>query len=565
MGKAARILSSISCTWPSKRPFVARFGSPLPTLLGLSKGLLQRKPESVPDTARRQTRLAIKVSRRGLAVARSWGLFPQARVRVAASLLLPQEEKEREGQVSALPPADKAPYKPPFSGGPSMDRGDRQRAAWALYEWAQQPYWALIATFIFTPYFAAGFVGDAARGQSLLGYAGAASGLLIAVFSPLVGASVDARGNPRAWLVGLAVPFVVASAALWFAAPGESGRVVPILLCLVVAGVSAELSGSVMNALLPLVAKPGQVGRLSGTAWALAYVGALISLFIVLLGFSLPETPMLGLSKAAHEPDRMVGPLVAVWFLLFAWPLMLTAPQAPAGETEKKPLAELWSTLRALPGKPWMLRFLIGRMLIGDGISSFIAFGGVLAAGLFGWTITQLGLYAIALSVAAGIGTFIGGRVDQRLGSKTTVLIAVAVVLFGAVGIGCVGRDSLFFLWPVAAPSPGAALFSSLPERVFLGFSLFVGLTFGPAQASLRAWMAQLAPAGESGRWFGLYALSGKATAFMAPLVIAVGTRLVGDQRIAVAVSALFMIAGAVVLARVPRQGPDTAPNVTEK
>ena len=132
-------------------------------------------------------------------------------------------------------------------------------------------------------------------------------------------------------------------------------------------------------------------------------------------------------------------------------------------------------------------------------------------------------------------------------------------MLFGAFGVGLVGRDSLAFVFKVAPPVAGGGLFASLPERVFLGFSLFVGLTFGPAQASLRAWMAQLAPAGESGRWFGLYALSGKATAFMAPLVIAVGTRLIGDQRIVVAVSAAFMIAGAVVLARVPRQGPEAA------
>ncbi len=110
-----------------------------------------------------------------------------------------------------------------------MNQGDRQRAAWTAYEWAQQPYWALIATFIFTPYFAAGFVGDAARGQSLLGYAGAISGLAIAVFSPLVGAAVDARRNPRAWLIGLAVPFVIASAGLWWARPGETSRIIPII------------------------------------------------------------------------------------------------------------------------------------------------------------------------------------------------------------------------------------------------------------------------------------------------------------------------------------------------
>lgn len=436
-----------------------------------------------------------------------------------------------------------------------MDQGDRRRVAWAAYEWAQQPYWALIATFIFTPYFAAGFVGDAARGQSLLGYAGAISGLAIAILSPMVGASVDARRNPRAWLIGLGFPFVIASAALWWAAPGEVSRIPLILACLVVAGVAAELSVTVMNALLPVVAKPGQVGRLSGTAWALAYVGALISLFIVLFCFSLPKVPMLGLSKALHEPDRIVGPMVAIWFMLFAWPLMLTAPQPPAaGGT--KPLAELWETIRSLPSRPHMLKFLIGRMLLGDGISSFIAFGGVLAAGLFGWTTTQLGLYAILLSVAAGIGTFIGGRIDQKIGSKSTVLIATGVILFGAAGVGLVGKDTIFFLIPVAPAQAGGALFSSTPERMFLFFSLFVGLTFGPAQSSLRAWMAELAPAGETGRWFGLYALSGKATAFMAPLVIAVGTRLAGDQRIAVVVSAAFMALGALVLVSAPRRAP---------
>ncbi|WP_297510546.1 MFS transporter [uncultured Caulobacter sp.] len=436
-----------------------------------------------------------------------------------------------------------------------MDRDDRRRVAWALYEWAQQPYWALIATFIFTPYFATGFVGDAARGQSLLGYAGAVSGLAIAVLSPIVGASVDSRRDPRAWMVALAVPFLVASLGLWWAAPGRTERVIPILGCLVVAGVTTELGGTVMNALLPLVAKPGQVGRLSGTAWAMAYVGSLISLFIVLFCFSLPKVPMLGLSKALHEPDRIVGPMVALWFLIFAWPLMLLAPRPPA-VAGSRPLARLWETLRSLPSRPYMARFLLGRMLLGDGVSSFIAFGGVLAAGLFGWTTTQLGLYAIALSVTAGIGTFIGGRVDQRIGSKRTMLIATGVVLFGAAGVGMVGKDALFFLIPVAPAQPGGPLFASAPERMFLFFSLFVGLTFGPAQASLRAWMAELAPAGETGRWFGLYALSGKATAFLAPLVVALGTRLLGDQRVAVAVSALFVAAGGLVLAGAPRQAP---------
>ena len=135
------------------------------------------------------------------------------------------------------------------------------------------------------------------------------------------------------------------------------------------------------------------------------------------------------------------------------------------------------------------------------------------------------------------------------------------MILFGAAGVGMVGKDTLFFFISVA-PAKAGALFASLPERMFLLFSLFVGLTFGPAQSSLRAWMAELAPAGETGRWFGLYALSGKATAFLAPLAIAVGTRLAGDQRVAVVVSAGFMALGALVLASAPRRAPGRAPVV---
>ena len=155
----------------------------------------------------------------------------------------------------------------------------------------------------------------------------------------------------------------------------------------------------------------------------------------------------------------------------------------------------------------------------------------------------------------SGLGTFVGGRVDHNICSNRTVLLATAIVLFGAVGVGMVGKDTVFFLIHVA-PAKSGALFASTPERVFLFFSLFVGLTFGPAQASLRAWMAQLAPAGETGRWFGLYALSGKATAFMAPLIIAIGTRVFAEQRIAVVVSAGFLAAGALVLATAPRLAP---------
>jgi UMF1 family MFS transporter len=224
--------------------------------------------------------------------------------------------------------------------------------AWALYEWAQQPYWALIATFIFTPYFAAGFVGDAARGQSLLGYAGAVSGLAIAVFSPWSGpASTPGAILAPGWS---AWPF----RSSWPAppcggGPGDASRILPILGCLVVAGVVGRAGrlGDERPAAPGRQAGPGRTALGHGLGPGLCR-GA-DQLFIVLLCFSLPKVPMLGLSKALHEPDRIVGPLVAVWFLVFAWPLMASRPSRR--QPRAKAVGRAVGDDPQLPRKPHML------------------------------------------------------------------------------------------------------------------------------------------------------------------------------------------------------------------
>lgn len=422
-----------------------------------------------------------------------------------------------------------------------------RRFAFALFDWGQHAYWVLVTTFIFAPYFAAGFVGDAARGQTLLGFGGAVAGALAAVFSVMAGAQVDARGRHRRWLLILSVPFLLACCGLWLAEPGRTDLIVPVMVLLVLANVAAEVTAAVANSLLPVLAKPGQVGRLSGSAAALGYFGGLAALFLVLGAFALPAQPLFGLDKAAHEPDRIAGPLSAVWYLVFGLPLLLVAPNGPGREGSGGALAELWSLVKTLAARPVMLRFLIGRMLVGDGITATVTFGGVLAAGLFGWKTTELGLYGILLAAAAGIGAWVGGRLDDRLGPRRTVLIAVATLLVGAGGLGAVGPDRLLFLIPVTPPGPDAALFSGAGERAFLAFSLVVGLAYGPVQAAMRSWMARLAPPEEMGRWFGLYALSGKASTFAAPLLIGLATAATGNQQVAIPVIAVFLAAGAAV------------------
>ncbi len=426
-----------------------------------------------------------------------------------------------------------------------------RRIAFALFDWGQHAYWVLVTTFIFTPYFAAGFVGDAARGQALLGFGGAVAGVFAAFCSVFAGAGVDAWGRQRRWLLLLSIPFVAACCGLWIAAPGKGELILPVVALMIVANVTAEVTAAVANTLLPVFAKPGGVGKLSGLSAGAGYIGGLVALLLVLFAFALPAHPLLGLDKALHEPDRIVGPLAAVWFLAFGLPLLIVAPDGPGRAGSRGALTELWALVKTLPSRPTMLRFMVGRMLVGDGVTAIVTFGGVLAAGMFHWTTIQLGIYGILMAGCAGVGAAVGGFLDDALGPRRTVLISVAVLLVGAVGLASVGPDRLLFLIPVVPPPEGAGLFGGAGERTFLAFSTGIGLAYGPVQAAMRSWMARLAPPEETGRWFGLYALSGKATTFLAPLLIGVATAATLQQKAAIPVIALFLAAGALAFARV--------------
>lgn len=419
----------------------------------------------------------------------------------------------------------------------------RGRLAWAAFDCGQHAYWLLVATFIFTPYFTTGVVGNAAKGQAIMGYAGAIAGLLIAVGSPIAGALTDAYGARR-WLTLLSIPFVIACAALWFAAPGQPNLALPIATALVVANVSTEIATAVANALLPALAKPGQVGRLSAFGWAMGYFGGLASLILVLACFVLPATPLFGLDKAMHEPERLTGPIAAAWYLLFGLPLLMMAPAHPvARAADARPaLKDLAAVLKSLPQRPIILRFLIGRMLVGDGIAAIVAFAGILAAGLFHWDLQERLLYGMLLAGASGVGALIAGRIDDRIGSKPTTLWAAGVLTLG-----------MFAMW-IIGPAPAGTpegLFVSVNEKAYLVASTVLAMAFGPVQSSLRAWMARLSPPEEAGRLFGLFTLSGKASSFAAPLAIAVVTTATGQQKVAIIVAAAFVGAGCAVLASV--------------
>ena len=450
----------------------------------------------------------------------------------------------------------------------------RARVSWMLFDWSAQPYYTLVQTFLFAPYFANAVVQNsacgtlikeggeqAACGQALWGYAAAIAGLLIAVISPFLGALADGRGRRKPWIAGLSLIFLAGLSALWLATPGAStGTIFLVLGGFILATLAAELMGVFSNSIMTGLVPKDELGRLSGTGWAVGYFGGLASLALVagflvplpgeaktLLGFE----PLLHLNAAERQGDRLTGPFAAVWFLVFIIPFFLFVPdrRSTAVHTERKSAgAELWDTLKSLPSMPSLLIFLIARMLYTDGLTAIFTFGGIYGASVFGWGPLELGIFGIVLTLVGAFGALIGGRLDDKLGPKTVIISALLILLIGALGILSVDKTHILYQTEVPEKIARSKPFSSLGEQTFLAFAIIVGLVAAPVQAASRSLLARLAPAEKMTQFFGLFAFSGKVTAFLAPFLVALVTQQTGSQRIGMSAVLAFLIVGAVMM-----------------
>jgi UMF1 family MFS transporter len=452
-------------------------------------------------------------------------------------------------------------------GGAEMHVRRSALVSWTLFDWACQPFFTLVTTFVFAPYFAAALAPDPATGQAWWGYATALAGLVLASASPVLGSVADASGRMKPWIAGCCAILAVASATLWFAAPGAPHAVLLALAAFAVGTVAAEVAAVFNNAMMSRLVGPAGLGRLSGTGWAVGYAGGLVSLVLVLgLVAASPETgttvfglkPILGLDPAAREGDRAAGPLAALWLLVFVWPLFAFTPDAPgtgggARQAIRDGLARLRSTLAEARARPALGRFLLGNMIYQDGLVALFAFGGIYGAGVFGWSPTELGLFGILLTISGTAGAVIGGIIDDRVGARPVILGALAVLILVCLGILSLGREHVLFVIATAPPSAGGGLFETVPEKVFVGLGLLIGAVAGPLQASSRAHLARVVPPEDAGRYFGLLALSGKVTSFLAPLTVAVATQAAGTQAAGPAVLIVFFGAGAALIASLRR------------
>ena len=438
----------------------------------------------------------------------------------------------------------------------------KARVSWMFFDWAAQPFHTVILTFIFGPYFAQHLAASGAQAQTSWGWAVAIGGLIIAFLAPILGAISDATGPRKPYIALFSVLAVAGATSLFFAVPGTQNAVMIALVGLVVAMIGFEFAAIFNNAMMPDLVSRKELGELSGNGWALGYVGGVTSLVFILafMATSDAETgktllgfdPLFGLDGKSFEGDRATGPFTAIWYLVFVLPLFLFVPDAKNRQATKNAVSlalhKLMATLKTLPERQSYFAFLLSSLFYRDGLNALYAFGGIYAAGVLGLSVTQVGIFGIIAAIAGALGAFIGGKMDKKLGPKPVVAISCLVLVLACLLVVSTTPNYILFVIPVDAQS-------SVPLLTFYIAGTLIGAFGGSIQAASRTLLVHQVRPGEVTEAFGLYAFSGRATAFIGPIAVAIATGWSGSQQIGISPIVVLMLMGLVGLYFVKQKG----------
>lgn len=417
--------------------------------------------------------------------------------------------------------------------------------AWALFEGVRVPYVILVTIYVFMPYFATVVVGDPVLGQAAVAEYGKIGGWIVALTAPFLGAAVDRLGPRKPWLGLITCLMVGLAGLLWWTLPDGSGLSVGQVIAVAAAMTVLYAYGEMLhNALLPRAA-PRREHVASGLGLVLGNAVSTAMLVFVLWAFVLPgkvgwtfipQSPLFGLDPLAHEPDRIVAPIVAAALAIGCLPLFFLTPDAP--RTGARPLAALAGAAGDLGrlfgqarGHRDALLFLVARMLYADGKTAILLFGGVYAAGVMRWGTLELLAYGVILSIVAVIGGFVGAGLDGRFGAKRAIQIEIVMILVSQAAVLGAAHDRILYSPASTAPLWDGPIFRTLPEIAFLAATFLTAIGVTAAYASSRTLLVRLVPEKEAGVFFGLYALSGNATYWLAPALVEGFTRAYGTQQ----------------------------------
>jgi UMF1 family MFS transporter len=434
--------------------------------------------------------------------------------------------------------------------------------AWAWFEGARNPHVLLITIYIFAPYFARDLVGNPVKGQALWADLNTLAGVIIAITAPFLGAIADAGGRRK-------LLFVFGGArsdGVGVVVSAFPGRPVVLVLCVCWCDfASFDFTAVFHNAMLPTLVPEKRIGALSGLALALGNFSGVILLVFMLIFFVLPGVvdwpfvpakPWFGIDQAAHEPERMVGPLFAVWFVILGLPLFFFTPDQPRvilGPTEavRRGTRALLKTVRGMKHYRNVALYLLGRMIYNDGNNAILIFGGIYAATTFGWGPLDMLVYGVILSIFATFGGVFGGWLDHTFGSQRGILISVAGTMVGLILSLSMGPDTILFSIPYDTAMPAVhslPFFKTWPEIIYVVIVIIIAIFITASYANSRTMMARIAPPSKMTEFFGLYALSGTATAFLAPFIVARATEWSQNQAIGLASVLLLLGTGFVIM-----------------
>lgn len=424
-----------------------------------------------------------------------------------------------------------------------------QQVAWALYECARNPFYVLINIYVFSAYFANQVVSDPVWGQALWGYILSTAAIFVAICAPLLGTIADAGGRRKPFLIACIVVAVPATALLTFARPDMGSSLFLIAAALVIVNICYELSSIFYNALLPQVAPPSRFGSVSGLAYAFAN-GAGILLFGAYLLADWVVVP----GGSDWPMERFVPPVVALWWLVFSLPILLKvsdpAPSVlPLGKVVGDGLKRLRQSISRLRSMPDVLHYLVARMVFNEGFIVLMMFMGVVGAGVLGWSGVQLSVMGLVLSFVAVGGSIFGGVLDDRLGSKAALQIAILGCVASNLLLVTIAPDSVLFM--ASDPDVTGGMYPRLADKAFFFAEGLAAFFVTAGLVSSRAMLAKIAPKESLNEMFGIYALSGTATSFLGPLTIAVLTQVFASQRAGLTAGLIFLLGGLLLLRKV--------------
>ena len=383
--------------------------------------------------------------------------------------------------------------------------------AWASWDWGQAAINAVMTTFVFTVYLTSELFGSTDHASVVLGQALTYAGIAIVLLVPVTGMRSDAAGRRKLWLTVNSLAVVALTAACVFVAPDPKYLWLGAGL-IAAASVFSEFASVNYNAVLTQISTPSTIGKVSGFGWGMGYVGGILALALVLFGFVDPLFDWPGANTEDSWNLRWVAVFSALWFLVFALPIFFRIPEAPPQLNRKIPLASSYKVLFGRIVSLWkedrnLVFFLGSSAVFRDGLAAIFTFGGVIAAGTFGFALSEVIIFAIVGNVVAAIGAIVGGWLDDYVGPKWVITVSLVGLLVA-----------------------GAGVFFSPDASGFWLFGLLLCLFVGPAQSAARSLLARMAPAGREGEMFGLYATTGRAVSFLAPMLFTTAIAIAATQ-----------------------------------